>query len=186
MKFRQINQSPKTFAEVLCLLVLIGITTMLGYSQAAGSDYASPSDAIPKGKAPKMRVQLLNPGEPTKQYTVIFYQGRRGLFRTSGVCREVSRYQCALHRYWSTEWSNARLVRSPAQNVQENSHQWSARSDCDERRYRALSRKTRGPYSHGGGESRRNNAGWSRSRGVCVPDAGSNGYSRSSSDAKAV
>ena len=64
MNFRQTDQSPKVFAEVLCLLVLIGLTAMLGYSRAAGSDYVSPSDAIPKGKAPKMRVQLLNPGRP--------------------------------------------------------------------------------------------------------------------------
>ena len=71
MNFRQIDQSPKTSAEVLCLLVLIGITTMLGYSQAAGSDYVSPSDAVPKGKAPKMRVQLLNPGEITKTPTLL-------------------------------------------------------------------------------------------------------------------
>lgn len=30
---------------------------------------------FPAGKAPKMQVQLLNPGEQTKQYAVIFYQG---------------------------------------------------------------------------------------------------------------
>jgi uncharacterized protein len=90
MKSRQTNQSPKTFAEVLCLLVLIGITTMLGYSQAAGSDYVSPSDAIPKGKAPKMRVQLLNPGETTKHYAVIFYQGDEAL---SGLIEFAEKYQ---------------------------------------------------------------------------------------------
>src|SRR5246500_6043481 len=36
--------------------------------------YVAPPDAGPKGKAPRMKVQLLNPGEPTKQYAVIFYQ----------------------------------------------------------------------------------------------------------------
>src|ERR1700686_2912796 len=90
MKSRQTDQSPKTFAEVLCLLVLIGITTMLGYSQAAGSDYVSPSDAIPKGRAPKMRVQLLNPGETTKHYAVIFYQGDEAL---SGLMEFAEKYQ---------------------------------------------------------------------------------------------
>src|SRR5207249_4870701 len=33
------------------------------------------SEAVPRGKAPRMQVRLLNPGEPTKQYAVIFYQG---------------------------------------------------------------------------------------------------------------
>src|SRR6202140_1012231 len=90
MKSRQTDQSPKTFAEVLCLLVLIGSTTMLGYSQAAGSDYVSPSDAIPKGRAPKMRVQLLNPGETTKRYAVIFYEGDEAF---SGLLEFAEKYQ---------------------------------------------------------------------------------------------
>src|SRR5690242_5448222 len=45
--------------------------------QAGQNDavYVTPPDAGPKGKAPGMKVQLLNPGEPTKQYAVIFYEG---------------------------------------------------------------------------------------------------------------
>jgi predicted DNA-binding protein with PD1-like motif len=58
-----------------CALVLIGIVSLMGYSQEKGSEYVSPSEAAPRGKAPKMQVQLLNPGEPTKRYAVIFYQG---------------------------------------------------------------------------------------------------------------
>jgi uncharacterized protein len=58
-----------------CALILIGLVGLLGYSQEKGSEYVSPSEAVPTGKAPKMQVQLLNPGEPTKQYAVIFYQG---------------------------------------------------------------------------------------------------------------
>jgi predicted DNA-binding protein with PD1-like motif len=58
-----------------CTLVLIGIAGLMGYSQEKGGEYVSPSEAVPRGKAPKMQVQLLNPGEPTKQYAVIFYQG---------------------------------------------------------------------------------------------------------------
>lgn len=57
------------------VLSWIGIATMMGYSQEKTSEYVAPSEAVPRGKAPKMRVQLLNPGEPTKQYAVIFYQG---------------------------------------------------------------------------------------------------------------
>jgi predicted DNA-binding protein with PD1-like motif len=58
-----------------CALALIGIAGLTGYSGEKGSAYVSPSEAVPRGKAPKMEVQLLNPGEPTKQYAVIFYQG---------------------------------------------------------------------------------------------------------------
>ena len=47
-------------AKTLCVLVLIGVTTMIGYSQETASEYASPSEAVPRGKAPKMQVQLLN------------------------------------------------------------------------------------------------------------------------------
>jgi uncharacterized protein len=57
-----------------CILGLIGIACLMGYSQER-SEYVSPSEAVPRGKAPKMKVRLLNPGEATKQYVVIFYQG---------------------------------------------------------------------------------------------------------------
>jgi uncharacterized protein len=66
----------KAMLKVLgCALVLIGVAGLFGYSQEKGSEYVAPSQAVPMGKAPKMQVQLLNPGEPTKQYAVIFYQG---------------------------------------------------------------------------------------------------------------
>ena len=58
-----------------CLFLLIGVAAVMGYSQGMASDYVAPSEAGPRGKAPKMQVQLLNPGERTKQYAVIFYQG---------------------------------------------------------------------------------------------------------------
>src|SRR5438105_7845152 len=44
-------------------------------NEDAASEYVAPPDAGPKGKAPRMKVQLLNLGEKTKQYAVIFYQG---------------------------------------------------------------------------------------------------------------
>src|SRR5580704_18038969 len=56
-------------------LSLIGIVTMRGSPVEASAEYVAPEQAIPRGKAPKMQVELLNPGEPTKQYAVIFYQG---------------------------------------------------------------------------------------------------------------
>ena len=57
------------------VLLWIAIATLLGHSQEAAGDYVAPSEAIPKGTAPKMQVQLLSRGEPTRQYAVIFYQG---------------------------------------------------------------------------------------------------------------
>jgi predicted DNA-binding protein with PD1-like motif len=58
-----------------CALILIGITAAMVRSQDTAGEYVKPAEAVPTGKAPKMQVKLLNPGEPTKQYAVIFYQG---------------------------------------------------------------------------------------------------------------
>src|SRR6266404_9713019 len=57
------------------LLFWIGIATVLGRSQEAAGDYVAPSEAIPRGSAPRMQVQLLSRGEQTQQYAIIFYQG---------------------------------------------------------------------------------------------------------------
>src|SRR4029077_9033875 len=60
----------------LCYALLLGgIAITAAYSQDTATEYVAPPDAGPKGKAPRMKVQLLNPGEKTKQYAVIFYQG---------------------------------------------------------------------------------------------------------------
>jgi predicted DNA-binding protein with PD1-like motif len=75
--------------KTLCVLELIGVTTMVGYSQETASEYVSPSEAAPRGKAPKMQVQVLNPGEPTKQYAVIFYQGDEAF---SGLVEFAEKY----------------------------------------------------------------------------------------------
>jgi uncharacterized protein len=71
------------------VLVLIGIAGLTGYSQENGSEYVAPSEAVPRRKAPKMQVQLLNPGEPTKQYPVIFYQGDEAF---SGLLEFAEKY----------------------------------------------------------------------------------------------
>src|ERR1700731_4223401 len=75
--------------RIVCVVVLIGITTMIGYSQETASEYVSPSEAVPRGKAPKMQVQLLNPGDPMKQYAVIFYQGDEAF---SGLLEFAEKY----------------------------------------------------------------------------------------------
>jgi uncharacterized protein len=71
------------------VLLLIGITAMMVRSQDTAGDYVSPSEAVPRGQAPKMQVQLLNPGEPTKQYAVIFYQGDEAF---SGLLEFAEKY----------------------------------------------------------------------------------------------
>jgi predicted DNA-binding protein with PD1-like motif len=53
----------------------MGIATLPGHSQEGAGDYVAPSEATPRGAAPRMQVQLLSRGEQTQQYAVIFYQG---------------------------------------------------------------------------------------------------------------
>ena len=72
-----------------CALVLVGIAGRTVYSQEKDSEYVAPSAAIPRGKAPKMQVRLLNPGETTKQYEVIFYQGDEAF---SGLAEFAEKY----------------------------------------------------------------------------------------------
>src|ERR1700689_4397306 len=63
--------------QLVCavILMLMGISAVIVHSHDMAGDYVGPSVAVPTGKAPRMQVQFLNPGEPTKQYAVIFYQG---------------------------------------------------------------------------------------------------------------
>jgi predicted DNA-binding protein with PD1-like motif len=78
------------FAKQLAyMLSLIGIVTMRGSSAEASGEYVAPEQAIPRGKAPKMQVELLNPGEPTKQYAVIFYRGDEAF---SGLLEFAEKY----------------------------------------------------------------------------------------------
>jgi uncharacterized protein len=77
-------------ARILCVLVLLGVTSLIGYSQETTSEYVSPSEAVPTGKAPRTQVQLLNPGDPTKQYAVIFYEGDEAF---SGLVEFAEKYQ---------------------------------------------------------------------------------------------
>src|ERR1700720_2675300 len=76
--------------RLACILVLIGIAGLVAQSQEKGSEYVSPSEAAPRGKAPKMQVQLLNPGDPAKQYAVIFYQGDEAF---SGLLEFAEKYR---------------------------------------------------------------------------------------------
>jgi uncharacterized protein len=77
-------------AKVLSVLLVIGVAARMGYLRETASEYVSPSETVPRGKAPKMQVQLLNPGESTKQYAVIFYQGDEAF---SGLLEFAEKYQ---------------------------------------------------------------------------------------------
>ena len=119
--------------RLVCGLLLIGVAAVMVHSQQTASEYVAPSEAVPRGKAPRMQVQLLNPGDQTKQYAVIFYQGDEAFSGLQEFADKYHDYECALHRDWCGERSDLGVVRSPAQNVQEDSHRRSARSDRDER-----------------------------------------------------
>jgi uncharacterized protein len=70
-------------------LSLIGVVMVRGLSLEGPSDYVSPLEATPRGKAPKMQVELLNPEEPTKRYAVIFYEGDEAF---SGLLEFAQKY----------------------------------------------------------------------------------------------
>ena len=70
-------------------LLLVGFAATAGHAQETTSEYVAPPDAGPKGKAPRMEVQLLNDGKTTKQYAVIFYQGDEAF---SGLLEFAQKY----------------------------------------------------------------------------------------------
>ncbi len=169
-----------------CVLVLIGIAGLMGYSQEKASEYVSPSEAVPRGKAPKMQVQLLNPGEPTKQYAVIFYQGDEAF---SGLLEFAEKYHVTSAHFTAIGALNGATLGwfDPQRKMYktipiEGQHEVIGMSGD----IASLLRKARSPYAHGGGESRRNNARRPCSRCVRIPDAGSHGHSRSDIHAEAV
>jgi predicted DNA-binding protein with PD1-like motif len=71
-------------------LLLAWTAIASGYSQDAASEYVSPSEAVPKGGAPGMKVQLINNGDQRrKEYAVIFYQGDEAF---SGLLEFAEKY----------------------------------------------------------------------------------------------
>jgi len=57
------------------IFLCIGAGAPIGHSQETTSDYVPPPQAVPRGKAPAMQVQLLSAGKQTKEYAVIFGEG---------------------------------------------------------------------------------------------------------------
>ena len=78
-----------TVKQIGCLSLLIGVAAVMVHSQQNASEYVAPSEAVPRGKAPRMQAQLLNPGDQTKQYAVIFYQGDEAF---SGLLEFAEKY----------------------------------------------------------------------------------------------
>jgi len=78
-------------------VLLLGITETNGYSQGSAgehsqgtsSEYVAPSEAAPKGKAPRMQVLLVSAEQPTRQYAVIFYAGDEAF---SGLLEFAEKY----------------------------------------------------------------------------------------------
>ena len=72
------------------IFLCTGMSTAMGHSQETASDYVAPSQAVPKGKAPAMQVQLLSRGEQTKEYAVIFGEGDEAF---SGLLAFAQKYR---------------------------------------------------------------------------------------------
>lgn len=75
--------------RLMYLLPWIGIVTMLPHSQETSGEYVAPAQAVAKGRAPGMQVQLLTRGEQTKEYAVIFGKGDEAF---SGLLEFAEKY----------------------------------------------------------------------------------------------
>src|SRR5258705_3121572 len=71
------------------LIFMPRVQATVGSAAQESASYVAPSEAVPRGKAPRMQVQLLNDGEPTKQYAVIFYEGDEAF---SGLLEFAAKY----------------------------------------------------------------------------------------------
>jgi predicted DNA-binding protein with PD1-like motif len=71
------------------LLSLIGLATVMGHPQETATEYVSPLQAVPTGRAPRMQVQLLSRGKQTKEYSVIFGKGDEAF---SGLLEFAEKY----------------------------------------------------------------------------------------------
>jgi Plants and Prokaryotes Conserved (PCC) domain len=79
-----------TMAKFLCVLLVIWGLSPDGISAGDGKRICLAVRNRSQRRGPKMQVQLLDPGEATKQYAVIFYQGDEAL---SGLLEFAEKYQ---------------------------------------------------------------------------------------------
>src|ERR1700675_4715379 len=70
------------------ILSLLGLS-MMGQAQQPSGEYISPSQTVPRGKAPKMQIQLLSRSEQTREYAVIFGKDDEAL---SGLLEFAEKY----------------------------------------------------------------------------------------------
>jgi predicted DNA-binding protein with PD1-like motif len=71
------------------ILSLLGLAGVMGVAQETTGEYISPSQTVPRGKAPKMQIQLLSRGEQIREYAVIFGKGDEAL---SGLLEFADKY----------------------------------------------------------------------------------------------
>src|SRR5262245_52392920 len=67
---RRLKVSCKEMAKMRAVgsvvILMLGVAGFAAYSRQPANEYVAPLGAVPRGQAPNMKVQLLNPGEPTK------------------------------------------------------------------------------------------------------------------------
>jgi uncharacterized protein len=73
----------------LGILSLLGLASLMGQAQDPTGEYISPSQTVPRGKAPNMKIQLLSRGEQLREYAVIFGKGDEAL---SGLLEFAEKY----------------------------------------------------------------------------------------------
>ena len=104
------------------IFLCIGAAASIGYSQESANDYVSPRQAVPRGTAPAMQVQLLSAGRQAKEYAVIFGEGVEAF---SGLLAFAQTYHVTSAHFttiWRTQQSDPGVVRSSAQDVQKDSY----------------------------------------------------------------
>ena len=73
----------------LSILSLLGLASLMGHAQEPTGEYISPSQTVPRGKAPNMKIQLISRGEQIREYAVIFGKGDEAL---SGLLEFAEKY----------------------------------------------------------------------------------------------
>ena len=76
-------------ARLSYIFSLLGLAGMMGHAQETAGEYVSPSQTVPRGKAPNMQIELLSRGEQIREYAVIFGKGDEVL---SGLLEFAEKY----------------------------------------------------------------------------------------------
>lgn len=79
----------KTHLFTVALFTITTFSSVLASAEDDSAIYVAPADAVPKGKAPGMKVQLLSENHGSKVYAVIFSKGDEAF---SGLSDFAERY----------------------------------------------------------------------------------------------